>query len=126
LCRRRDVLREFHRREYTLGQTTDRCLSEFQQEIGEGGRNALIILSVTLSLLGRHEAGKLSDFTAEIKTLGTLSEKTDLWEGLSEAKKSACRKTSPIRSKTPNFPIFSGSVTVFADFWLFGPPQSSG
>ncbi len=72
---------------YTLGQTTDRCLSEFQQEIGEGGRNALIILSVTLSLLGRHEAGKLSDFTAEIKTLGTLSEKTDLWEGLSEDEK---------------------------------------
>jgi len=72
---------------YTLGQTTDRCLSEFQQEIGEGGRNALVILSVTLSLLGRHEASKLSDFADGIKVLKALSEKVDLWEGLSADEK---------------------------------------
>ncbi len=72
---------------YTLGQTTDRCLSEFQQEIGEGERNALVVLSVTLSLLGRHETSKLSDFGDEIKSLKALSDKADLWEGLSADEK---------------------------------------
>jgi len=72
---------------YTLGQTASRCLSEFQQEVGEGERNALIVLSVTLSLLGRHEMSKLSDFGEEIKSLKLLRDKADLWEGLSADEK---------------------------------------
>jgi hypothetical protein len=72
---------------YTLGQTTARTLSEFQQEIGEGGRNALVILSVVLALLARHEADALSGFASEIESLRTISANAALQEGLSDDEK---------------------------------------
>lgn len=67
---------------YTIGQATSRCLVEFRQEVQGGGQDGLIVLSVLLSRVARHEPSTLADFQPEVTALRALGKKPLCWKGL--------------------------------------------
>ena len=67
---------------YTIGQAAARCLVEFRQDLNRGGRDALVVLSVLLSRVARHDAKALAGFAPEVATLRTLGKKHSCWRGL--------------------------------------------
>ena len=67
---------------YTVGQAAARCLVEFRQDLNRGGADALVVLSVLLSRVARHEAKALAGFAPEVANLRTLGKKVSCWRGL--------------------------------------------
>ena len=76
----------------TLGQAAGRCLVEFTSELAGHGRDALIVLSVVLSRLGRYEPTVLRRFGAELKRMKEISEKPGCWSGLDVSEKARMRE----------------------------------
>jgi hypothetical protein len=72
---------------YTIGQATGRCLVEFRSELQGGGRDALVVLSVLLARVARHEPKALARFEPEVAALQALGKKTICWQGLADAEK---------------------------------------
>ncbi len=72
---------------YTIGQATGRCLVEFRSEAQGAGRDALVVLSVLLSRVARHEPGTLARFRPEVEALRALGKKSGCWRGLSSGEK---------------------------------------
>ena len=72
---------------YTIGQAASRCLVEFRSEAQGGGRAALIVLSVILSRVARHEPAALERFRSELGALQALAKKSACWRGLSAGEK---------------------------------------
>ena len=68
---------------YTLGQAAGRCLTEFRSEAQGAGQEALVVLSVVLSRVARHEPAALPRFLPEIVALKALAKKSACWKGLS-------------------------------------------
>ena len=68
---------------YTLGQAAGRCLTEFRSEAQGAGQDALVVLSVLLSRVARHEPETLSRFSPEIEAVKALAKKSACWKGLS-------------------------------------------
>ena len=67
---------------YTIGQAASRCLVEFRQDLNQGGRDALVVLSVILSRVARHEAAALAGYAPEVATLKNLAKKSACWRGI--------------------------------------------
>lgn len=67
---------------YTIGQAAGRCLVEFRSEAQSGGADALVVLSVLLSRVARHEPAALARFQPEIAALRALGRKSACWRGL--------------------------------------------
>lgn len=72
---------------YTIGQAAGRCLVEFRSEAQGGGQDALVVLSVLLARVARHEPGALARFAPEIEALRALGRKSADWRGLSAGEK---------------------------------------
>ena len=72
---------------YTIGQAAGRCLVEFRNDLLGGGRDALVVLSVILSRVARHEPAALARFAPEVATLRTLGKKHSCWKGLADGEK---------------------------------------
>lgn len=68
---------------YTIGQAAGRCLTEFRSEAQGAGQDALVVLSVLLSRVARHEPETLSRFSPEIEAIKALAKKSACWKGLS-------------------------------------------
>ncbi len=68
---------------YTIGQAAGRCLVEFRSEAQGGGQDALVVLSVLLSRVARHEPETLARFVPEIDALRAIGKKFACWRGLS-------------------------------------------
>ena len=68
--------------DYTIGQAAGRCLVEFRREAQGGGRDALVVLSVLLSRVARHEPAALARFQPEIGAMQALAKKAVCWKGL--------------------------------------------
>ncbi|NLB65076.1 MAG: hypothetical protein GX803_01225 [Lentisphaerae bacterium] len=68
---------------YTIGQAASRGLVEFRREVVEGGRTGLIVLSVLLARVARHEPARLADFARETSVLAELAKPEEHWAGLS-------------------------------------------
>ncbi len=67
---------------YTFGQAASRCLIEFRREMGGADHAKLIVLSILLSRLARHEPSSLNDFRGPVNTLRDLGRQSSLREGL--------------------------------------------
>lgn len=67
---------------YTIGQAASRCLVEFRREVNQGGREALVALSVILSRVARHESAALARFQPEVDQLRVLAKKPSCRRGL--------------------------------------------
>jgi len=72
---------------YTIGQAAGRCLVEFQREVRGGARDALVVLSVILSRVARHEPEALARFRPEIEGMEGIVKKASCWRGLSPDEK---------------------------------------
>ena len=72
---------------YTIGQATGRCLVEFRGEAQGAGQAALVVLSVLLSRVARHEPATLARFKPEIEALRALGKKSACWKGLTSGEK---------------------------------------
>ena len=72
---------------YTIGQAAGRCLVEFRNEAQGAGQPALVVLSVLLSRVARHEPGTLDRFGPEVEALRALGKKSACWKGLASAEK---------------------------------------
>lgn len=72
---------------YTIGQAAGRCLVEFRSEAQGGGQDALVVLSVLLSRVARHEPATLARFAPEIEALRAIGKKSACWRGLSSGAK---------------------------------------
>jgi len=72
---------------YTIGQATGRCLVEFRSDLQGGDRDALVVLSVILSRVARHEPAALVRFAPEVANLRTLGKKHSCWKGLADGEK---------------------------------------
>ena len=72
---------------YTVGQAASRCLVEFRSESQGGGRRGLVVLSVILSRVARHEPAALARYQAEIGALQALAKKSACWKGLAEGER---------------------------------------
>jgi hypothetical protein len=72
---------------YTIGQAAGRCLVEFRSEAQGGGQDALVVLSVLLSRVARHEPAVLARFSAEIEALRAIGRKSACWRGLAGIEK---------------------------------------
>ena len=68
---------------YTIGQAAGRCLVEFRSEAQGGGQDALVVLSVLLSRVARHEPATLARFAPEVEALRAIGKKSACWRGLS-------------------------------------------
>ena len=77
---------------YTIGQAAGRCLTEFRSEAQGGGQDALVVLSVLLSRVARHEPAALPRFAPEIAALKALAKKTACWKGLSSGETSRMKE----------------------------------
>lgn len=75
-----EVLQDEH---YTIGQAAGRCLTEFRSEAQGAGQEALVVLSVVLSRVARHEPAALPRFSPEIEAVKALAKKSACWKGLS-------------------------------------------
>ncbi len=67
---------------YTIGQAASRCLVEFRRETQGGDREELVVLSVLLSRVARHEPASLKDFKAEVTALRALEKKPACRQGI--------------------------------------------
>lgn len=72
---------------YTIGQATSRCLVEFRQEVQGGTQEGMMVLSVLLSRVARHEPATLADFVPEVTALRALARKPSCWKGLDASAK---------------------------------------
>ena len=72
---------------YTIGQAAGRCLVEFRSEAQGGGQDALVVLSVLLARVARHEPAVLARYSAEIEALRALGKKSACWRGLAAVEK---------------------------------------
>ena len=77
---------------YTIGQAAGRCLTEFRSEAQGAGQDALVVLSVLLSRVARHEPETLARYLPEIEALKALSKKSACWKGLSSGETSRMRE----------------------------------
>ena len=66
---------------YTAGQAAGRGMVEFQRELTEGGRAGLVVMSVILSRVARHDAGALAGFAPEIERLVEWQNAAANWAG---------------------------------------------
>lgn len=67
---------------YTIGQATSRCLVEFRREVQGGTQEGLVVLSVLLGRVARHEPAALAGFEPEWTALRALGKKTACWKGI--------------------------------------------
>ena len=72
---------------YAIGQAASRCFVEFRSESQGGGRTGLVVLSVLLSRLARHDPTALARYPAEIGAMQALAKKSACWRGLSSGEK---------------------------------------
>jgi hypothetical protein len=72
---------------YTIGQAAGRCLVEFRGEAQGGGQDALVVLSVLLSRVARHEPATLARFAPEVEALRAIGRKSACWRGLASGAK---------------------------------------
>ena len=72
---------------YAIGQAASRCLVEFRSESQGGGRTGLVVLSVILSRVARHDPAALARYRAEIGAMQALAKKSACWRGLSSGEK---------------------------------------
>lgn len=72
---------------YTVGQAASRCLVEFRSESQEGGRTALVALSVLLSRVAKHDPAALARYRVEIGAMQALAKKSACWKGLAEGER---------------------------------------
>jgi hypothetical protein len=72
---------------YTIGQAAGRCLVEFRSEAQGGGQDALVVLSVLLARVARHEPATLARFAAESEALRAIAKKSACWRGLADLEK---------------------------------------
>ena len=79
-----EILLEEH---YSIGQAASRCLVEFRREVQGGTQEGLVVLSVLLSRVARHESVALAGFAPEIGALQALSKKSGCWKKLSSGEK---------------------------------------
>ena len=77
---------------YTIGQAASRCLVEFRQEILGGGQEAMVVLSVLLSRVARHEPAALEHYAPERSALRALVRKPSCWRNLASGEKDRMRE----------------------------------
>jgi hypothetical protein len=73
--------------QYTIGQAAGRGLVEFRSEAQGGGQDALVVLSVLLSRIARHEPKTLARFAPQVEALRAIGKKSACWRGLAETEK---------------------------------------
>ena len=84
-----EVLQDEH---YTIGQAAGRCLTEFRSEAQGAGQEALVVLSVVLSRVARHDPAALPRFSPEIEAVKALAKKSACWKGLSSGETSRMKE----------------------------------
>ena len=67
---------------YSIGQAAGRCLVEFRDDAQGDGQPALVVLSVLLARVARHDPRALARFQPELARLRTLAKKAACWQGL--------------------------------------------
>jgi hypothetical protein len=72
---------------YTIGQAASRCLVEFRSEAQGGGRAGLVVLSVLLARVARHEPATLARFQPEVRALAALAKQSACWRSLASGEK---------------------------------------
>ena len=72
---------------YTVGQAASRCLVEFRSESQGGGQTGLVVLSVILSRVARHEPTALARYQIELGALQALAKKSACWKGLADGER---------------------------------------
>lgn len=69
----------------SIRQAASRGLVEFQRQVKTGDRDGLIVLSVLLSRVARHESAALKDYVPEVAALLGLAERATNWKALGAA-----------------------------------------
>lgn len=77
---------------YAIGQAAGRCLVEFRGEAQGGGQDALVVLSVLLARVARHDPAALARFLSEVEALRALARKSACWRGLAGVEKERLRE----------------------------------